>query len=123
VFEAQLGDTSIDDVGAMLSSVWSWRHGGPAVRRYPGWSQSGLSDRSPDGTASMGLYGKEVGVVAVHAGLECSTIGDAKYPVWISFPSADDEGVHSPDEKMVVYSERKKVAGLLPRRSKRIPER
>jgi len=117
-------DTSIDDVGAMLSSVWELA--GTEVRlsrRYPGWRPNPASPIVRLMANVYGdLYGKEVGVVAVHAGLECSTIG-AKYPnldIVSIGPTMKD--VHSPDEMLFIPSV-KKVAGLLTETLKRIPER
>ncbi len=74
------------------------------------------------GAVYKDLYAKEAALSAVHAGLECSTIG-AKYPNLdlISIgPTLKD--VHSPDEKMYIPSV-KRVVDLLAGTLKRIPEK
>jgi len=117
-------DTSIDDVGGMLSSIWELA--GTDVRlsrRYPGWRPNPGSPIVRLMARIYGdLYGKEVGIVAVHAGLECSTIG-AKYPnldIVSIGPTMKD--VHSPDERLFVPSV-KKVASLLTETLEQIPEK
>lgn len=68
---------------------------------YPGWKPDMKSEILKVAKATyQSLYGKEVLVKAIHAGLECGIIGE-KYPGMdmISFgPTL--EGVHSPDEKI-----------------------
>jgi dipeptidase D len=68
---------------------------------YPGWKPNLDSPILKIAKSTyQQLYGKQPGVQAVHAGLECGIIGE-KYPGMdmISFgPTL--EGVHSPDEKM-----------------------
>ena len=117
-------DTSIDDVGAMLSGIWELA--GAEVRmssRYPGWRPNpGSPIVRLMSRIHKELYGKEAGIVAVHAGLECSTIG-AKYPnldIVSIGPTMKD--VHSPDERLSIPSV-KKVAGLLTETLKQIPEK
>ncbi len=102
-------DTSVDDVGAMLSSVWELA--GAQVRfsgRYPGWKPNPgspivllMSD------VYRNLFGREPSVVAIHAGLECGTIY-GKYPNldMISVgPTMQD--VHSPAERLFAPSVQK----------------
>jgi len=117
-------DTSLDDVGAMLSSVWELA--GEDVRmssRYPGWRPDpGSPIVRLMSRIHADLFGKEPGIVAVHAGLECSTIG-AKYPdldIVSIGPTMKD--VHSPDERLSIPSV-KKVTVLLAETLKRIPEK
>ncbi len=117
-------ETAIDDVSAMLSGLWELA--GAEVRltnRYPGWRPSPASEvvRLMAGVYKD-LFGKEAGILAVHAGLECGTIG-AKYPnlEMISIGPTLKDG-HSPDERMLVPSV-KKAADLLAETLKRIPER
>jgi dipeptidase D len=68
---------------------------------YPGWKPDMKSEILKVAKATyQSLYGKEVLVKAIHAGLECGIIGE-KYPGMdmVSFgPTL--EGVHSPDEKI-----------------------
>jgi dipeptidase D len=68
---------------------------------YPGWRPNLESPVLKVAKSTyQQLYGRQPGVQAVHAGLECGIIGE-KYPGMdmISFgPTL--EGVHSPDEKM-----------------------
>jgi dipeptidase D len=72
---------------------------------YPGWKPNLDSPILKIAKSTyQQLYGKQPGVQAVHAGLECGIIGE-KYPGMdmISFgPTL--EGVHSPDEKMHIDS-------------------
>jgi dipeptidase D len=115
-------DTSMDDVGAMLSSVWELAGG--EVRfsgRYPGWKPNPdspivllMSDAYRD------LYGAEAVVVAIHAGLECGTIY-GKYPNldMISIGPTMEE-VHSVEERLFVPSV-EKAMGLLVETLRRIP--
>jgi len=115
-------DTSMDDVGAMLSSVWELVGGNIEFSgRYPGWKPNPnspivhlMSDVYRD------LYGVEAKVVAIHAGLECGTI-------YGTYPNLDMisigptlEKVHSTDEKMFVPSV-KKVMDLLVETLRRVP--
>jgi dipeptidase D len=75
---------------------------------YPGWKPDLESPILQIAKSTyQQLYGKQPGVQAVHAGLECGIIGE-KYPGMdmISFgPTL--EGVHSPDEKMHIDSVQK----------------
>jgi dipeptidase D len=75
---------------------------------YPGWKPNLESPILKVAKSTyQQLYGKQPGVQAVHAGLECGIIGE-KYPGMdmISFgPTL--EGVHSPDEKMHIDSVQK----------------
>ena len=68
---------------------------------YPGWKPNLESPILKIAKSTyQQLYGRQPGVQAVHAGLECGIIGE-KYPGMdmISFgPTL--EAVHSPDEKM-----------------------
>lgn len=70
---------------------------------YPGWKPNIKSEILQVAKSTyQSLYGKEVLVKAIHAGLECGIIGE-KYPGMdmISFgPTL--EGVHSPDEKIYI---------------------
>ena len=70
---------------------------------YPGWKPNVESPTLKKAIATYAsLYGKEPEVKAIHAGLECGLIGE-KYPGidMISFgPTL--QGVHSPDEKILV---------------------
>lgn len=70
---------------------------------YPGWKPNLNSEILKTAIATYkSLYGKEVLVKAIHAGLECGIIGE-KYPGMdmVSFgPTL--EGVHSPDEKIYI---------------------
>ncbi|MBL7994802.1 aminoacyl-histidine dipeptidase [bacterium] len=70
---------------------------------YPGWKPNMKSEILKVAKSTyQSLYGKEVLVKAIHAGLECGIIGE-KYPGMdmISFgPTL--EGVHSPDEKIYI---------------------
>ena len=70
---------------------------------YPGWKPDMKSEILKVAKSTyQSLYGKEVLVKAIHAGLECGIIGE-KYPGMdmISFgPTL--EGVHSPDEKIYI---------------------
>jgi dipeptidase D len=68
---------------------------------YPGWKPNLDSPILKLAKATYKkLYGKEVQVKAIHAGLECGIIGE-KYPGMdmISF-GPTMEGVHSPDERL-----------------------
>ncbi|HSB07308.1 MAG TPA: M20/M25/M40 family metallo-hydrolase [Thermodesulfobacteriota bacterium] len=116
--------TSMADVGAMLSSVWELA--GIDVRLsggYPGWRPNPAAPIVRQmANVYKDLYGKEVKLEAIHAGLECSTIG-SKYPnldLIAIGPTLKD--VHSPDEKMHIPSV-KKVVELLTETLKRIPEK
>jgi dipeptidase D len=70
---------------------------------YPGWKPNVESPTLKKAIATYAsLYGKQPEVKAIHAGLECGLIGE-KYPGidMISFgPTL--QGVHSPDEKILV---------------------
>ncbi len=70
---------------------------------YPGWKPN-LDSRILKTAKSTysSLYGKEVLVKAIHAGLECGIIGE-KFPGMdmVSF-GPTMEGVHSPDEKIYI---------------------
>jgi dipeptidase D len=117
-------DTELDDIGAMVSSVWELA--GAQVEltgRYPGWPAN------PD-SAILGLmkavyqelYGQEPQVAAVHAGLEPSVIGGT-YPNldMISIgPTLVD--VHTPDERMEIATVQK-VYDLLLATLQQIPEK
>lgn len=115
-------DTSIDDVGAMLSSVWELVGGDVEFSgRYPGWKpnpDSPIVQLMSD--VYWNLFGVEASVVAIHAGLECGTI-------YGTYPNLDMisigptmQGVHSTDECLYVPSV-KKVMDLLVETLKRIP--
>ncbi|HZW36112.1 MAG TPA: aminoacyl-histidine dipeptidase [Candidatus Deferrimicrobiaceae bacterium] len=115
-------DTSIDDVGAMLSSVWELA--GAQVEysgRYPGWKPNPgspivllMSD------VYFALFGKEPDIGAIHAGLECGTIY-GKYPNldMISI-GPTNEKVHTAGEQLFVPSVQK-VKDLLVETLKQIP--
>ncbi len=117
-------DTSIDDVGAMLSSVWELA--GDRVQfsgRYPGWKPN---PNSPIVLLMSDIYrylfGQDPSVVAIHAGLECGTIY-GKYPNldMISVgPTLKD--VHTWDERLFVPSVQKAM-DLLVETLKQIPEK
>ncbi|HEX6973902.1 MAG TPA: beta-Ala-His dipeptidase, partial [Vicinamibacterales bacterium] len=70
---------------------------------YPGWKPNLDSPILKRAIATFrSLYGRDPEVKAIHAGLECGIIGE-KYPGidMVSFgPTL--EGVHSPDEKIIV---------------------
>ena len=72
---------------------------------YPGWKPNPHSEILEIATASYKrLFGTEAKVKAIHAGLECGLFLD-KYPGldMISFgPTL--QGVHSPDERMLIPS-------------------
>jgi dipeptidase D len=115
-------DTSIDDVGAMLSSVWELVGGDVEFSgRYPGWKPNPVSPIVQlMSDVYWNLFGVEASVVAIHAGLECGTI-------YGTYPNLDMisigptmQGVHSTDESLYVPSV-KKVMDLLVETLKRIP--
>ncbi len=117
-------DTCLDDVDGMLAGIWELAGADVRVsRRYPGWRPD---PGSPIVRLMAGvykdLYGTEAKLIAVHAGLECGTIG-AKYPGMelISIGPTLRDG-HSPGERLFAPSV-KKAADLLAETLKRIPER
>jgi dipeptidase D len=89
---------------------------------YPGWQPNVNSPILEVGkTVYRNLYGKEVHIEAIHAGLECGLVGE-KYPGMdmISFgPSMKD--VHSPDEKLLIPTV-KNCWNLLVEMMKNIPD-
>ncbi|NJD61168.1 MAG: aminoacyl-histidine dipeptidase [Deltaproteobacteria bacterium] len=115
-------DTSIDDVGSMLSSVWELA--GAQVEfsgRYPGWKpnpESPLVLLMSD--VYMALFAQEPNIGAVHAGLECGTIY-GKYPNldMISIGPTNQK-VHTTDEQLFVPSVQK-VMDLLVETLHQIP--
>jgi dipeptidase D len=115
-------DTSIDDVGAMLSSVWELA--GEKVEfsgRYPGWKPN---PESPLVLLMSGVYrdlfGKEPNIGAVHAGLECGTIY-GKYPnLDMNSIGPTNQYIHTPNEQLFVPSVQK-VMDLVVETLKRIP--
>jgi dipeptidase D len=116
-------DSALDDMGAMISSVWDLVGIDVALAgRYPGWQPDpdseilGLMQE-----VYQDLYGQQAVLEAVHAGLECGVI-DASYPGldMISIgPTLVD--VHTPDERLEITSV-KKVVDLLVETLERVPE-
>jgi len=99
-------DSALEDVSQMVASVWELA-GYEVVFAdyYPGWNPDpespilGLMEAT-----YRDLYGQEPEVMAVHAGLECGTIG-GKYPdVDMISIGPTLNGVHSPAEKLLIPS-------------------
>ncbi|MFA6148131.1 MAG: aminoacyl-histidine dipeptidase [bacterium] len=115
-------DTSIDDVGAMLSSVWELV-GAEVVYsgRYPGWKPNPSSPivlQMSDIYKS--LFGADPKVLAIHAGLECGTIY-GKYPNLDMISIGPTlKKVHTTEEGLFVPS-MQKAMDLLVETLKRIP--
>jgi dipeptidase D len=117
-------DSELDDVSQMIASVWE-------LAGYP----VAFTDRSPAWTPNpdspilslmkatyLDLYGKEPEITAIHAGLECGTIGE-KYPDMdmISIgPTLND--VHTVAERLFIPSV-EKVMDLVTGVLQRIPEK
>lgn len=96
--------SSKQDIANMVRTVFEM--GGAVVTfgdGYPGWKPNTHSEILEIATASYKrLFGVDVQVKAIHAGLECGLFLD-KYPGldMISFgPTL--QGVHSPDERMLI---------------------
>ena len=94
--------TEIDEICATVRNIFDLAGADyETADGYPGWKPDMKSEiLKVAKTTYQSLYGKEVLVKAIHAGLECGIIGE-KYPGMdmISFgPTL--EGVHSPDEKI-----------------------
>ena len=96
--------SSKQDIANMVRTVFEM--GGASVsfgEGYPGWKPNPHSEILEVATASYRrLFGVEAKVKAIHAGLECGLFLD-KYPAldMISFgPTL--QGVHSPDERMLI---------------------
>ncbi len=96
--------SSKDDIAQMVRTVFEM--GGATVSHgdgYPGWKPNPHSEILEIAAASYKrLFGVEAKVKAIHAGLECGLFLD-KYPGldMISFgPTL--QGVHSPDERMLI---------------------
>ena len=94
------------DIARMVRTVF--RMAGATVtfgEGYPGWKPNTHSEILEVATESYRrLFGTEAKVKAIHAGLECGLFLD-KYPVldMLSFgPTL--QGVHSPDERMLIPS-------------------
>ncbi len=101
--------SSKQDITAMVRTVFEMA--GAEVdsgEGYPGWKPNPHSAILEIATASYRrLFGTEAKVKAIHAGLECGLFLD-KYPTldMISFgPTL--QGVHSPDERMLIPSVQK----------------
>jgi dipeptidase D len=116
-------DGALDEVGGTIADVWA--EAGYDVEftgRYPGWAP----DPDSEVLALMrdvyqDLFGQEPEVAAIHAGLECGTIG-ANYPGldMISIgPTLQD--VHTSDERLEIPSV-SKVTELLFATLERIPK-
>lgn len=117
-------NSELTDIGQMVSSVWE-------LAGYPveitGWFGAWTPNPASPIVELMQstyqeLFGVEPTISAVHAGLECSTIG-SKYPGMdmISIgPSLDK--VHSPSEKLYIPSV-VKVLDLLIETLEKIPEK
>jgi dipeptidase D len=92
----------VDSVSAVLAL------GGASIRYsdgYPGWKPDMKSAiLRTAGNAYRALYGKNIKVKAIHAGLECGVIGE-RIPAMdmISF-GPTIEGAHSPDERIHIPS-------------------
>lgn len=96
--------SSKEDIATMVRTVFEM--GGAVVTfgdGYPGWKPNTHSEILEIATASYKrLFGVDAQVKAIHAGLECGLFLD-KYPKldMISFgPTL--QGVHSPDERMLI---------------------
>ena len=96
--------SSKEDIAQMVRTVFEM--GGAQVSHgdgYPGWKPNPHSEILEIAAASYKrLFGVEAKVKAIHAGLECGLFLD-KYPGldMISFgPTL--QGVHSPDERMLI---------------------
>ena len=96
--------SSKPDIGNMVRTVFEM--GGAAVSvgyGYPGWKPNPHSEILEVAVESYKrLFGVDAKVKAIHAGLECGLFLD-KYPAldMISFgPTL--QGVHSPDERMLI---------------------
>ena len=94
--------TEIDEICATVRNIFDLAGADyETADGYPGWKPDMKSEiLKVAKTTYQSLYGKEVLVKAIHAGLECGIIGE-KYSGMdmISFgPTL--EGVHSPDEKI-----------------------
>lgn len=96
--------SSKQDIANMVRTVFEM--GGAVVtfgKGYPGWKPNTHSEILEIATASYKrLFGVDAQVKAIHAGLECGLFLD-KYPSldMISFgPTL--QGVHSPDERMLI---------------------
>ena len=99
-------DSELDDAAAMIGSVWDLAGAQHQVQdRFPGWDpnpSSPLLALFKD--TYKGAYGRDAGVVAIHAGLETGVVA-SKYPQMdiISIgPTLLD--VHSPTERVQVSS-------------------
>ena len=94
------------DIARMVRTVF--RMAGATItfgEGYPGWKPNTHSEILEVATESYRrLFGTEAKVKAIHAGLECGLFLD-KYPAldMLSFgPTL--QGVHSPDERMLIPS-------------------
>ena len=116
-------DSALEDISQMVASVWELAGYQAAFNDYyKGWKPD------PDSpilglmqATYRDLYGQEVDVTAVHAGLECGAIGET-YPGMdmISIgPTLHD--VHSTSERLYIPSVGK-VMSLLTEVLQRIPE-
>jgi dipeptidase D len=73
--------------------------------RYPGWEYAPSSAvRDAYTNAYRALYGKEMKVVAIHAGLECGYIKKQLADMDIISIGPDMQGIHSPDEVLYLDS-------------------
>jgi dipeptidase D len=117
-------DSALLDIGQMVASVWELA-GYPieVTDRFGAWTPD------PDSpivalmqSTYQELFGVEPEISAVHAGVECSTIG-SKYPQMemISIGPYLDK-VHSPSERLYIPSV-EKVSQLLAATLQKIPEK
>ena len=94
--------TEIDEICATVRNIFDLAGADyETADGYPGWKPDMKSEiLKVAKTTYQSLYGKEVLVKAIHAGLECGIIGEKDPGMdMISFgPTL--EGVHSPDEKI-----------------------
>jgi dipeptidase D len=117
-------DSELQDVVQMIASVWELA-GYPVqlTEAYPAWTPDPDSQIVDLMTSTyLGLYGQEPVISAIHAGLECGTIG-GKYPHMEMISIGPTlTGVHSPEERLFIPSVGK-VMALLSEVLQRTPER
>ena len=117
-------DSSLDDLGAMVSSVWDLAGAEATISgRYAGWApnaDSPILALMEDVYADM--YDQAPVVSAVHAGLECGTVV-AKYPGMDAISMGPTiQNVHSPDEALHIPSV-KKTMDFLREVLQQVPEK
>jgi dipeptidase D len=116
-------DSELDDAANMIGSVWALAgYQDELANRFPAWTPNPDSPIVKLMTTSYeNLYDQEPEITAIHAGLECGTIGGTYPDMDMISIGPTINGAHTPEENLYIPSV-ERLMNLLIDALKNIPE-